>query len=394
MITVNEAMNKILDLFEPLSIENIHLRNAANRVLAVDAVANRSQPPFASSAMDGYAVRNIDVKTGRTLRVIGESVAGDAFDGIVKSGEAVRIFTGAPVPVGADRILIQEDCNRDGAAIEVRDFIDSNRYIRPAGGDFKTDDVISAPRLLSAGDIALLASMNCEILQVYRKPSVALIATGDELVMPGENPGPCQIISSNNFGLKALIEANGGQARILPIASDEMGSLKAALELASQADVIVTLGGASVGERDLVRAVATEAGLDQAFYKVAMRPGKPLIAGKLNGKAMIGLPGNPVSSMVCGTVFLIPALRVMLGLGKAQMPREVAALGRDIDGNGTRSHYLRARLTLSDGSLTCTPQRHQDSSLLSILANSDALLVRDPNDPPRKKGEFVEFIRL
>ena len=394
MITVNEAMNKILDLFEPLSIENIHLRNAANRVLAVDAVANRSQPPFASSAMDGYAVRNIDVKTGRTLRVIGESVAGDAFDGIVKGGEAVRIFTGAPVPIGADRILIQEDCNRDGAAIEVRDFIDSNRYIRPAGGDFKAGDVISAPRLLSAGDIALLASMNCEILQVYRKPSVALIATGDELVMPGENPGPCQIISSNNFGLKALIEANGGQARILPIASDEMGSLKAVLELASQADVIVTLGGASVGERDLVRAVATEAGLDQAFYKVAMRPGKPLIAGKLNGKAMIGLPGNPVSSMVCGTVFLIPALRVMLGLGKAQMPREVAALGRDIDGNGTRSHYLRARLTLSDGSLTCTPQRHQDSSLLSILANSDALLVRDPNDPPRKKGEFVEFIRL
>lgn len=394
MITVNEAMNKILDLFEPLSIENIHLRNAANRVLAVDAVANRSQPPFASSAMDGYAVRNIDVKTGRTLRVIGESVAGDAFDGIVKGGEAVRIFTGAPVPVGADRILIQEDCNRDGAAIEVRDFIDSNRYIRPAGGDFNAGDVISAPRLLSAGDIALLASMNCEILQVYRKPSVALIATGDELVMPGENPGPCQIISSNNFGLKALIEANGGQARILPIASDEMGSLKAVLELASQADVIVTLGGASVGERDLVRAVATEAGLDQAFYKVAMRPGKPLIAGKLNGKAMIGLPGNPVSSMVCGTVFLIPALRVMLGLGKAQMPREVAALGRDIDRNGSRSHYLRARLTLSDGSLTCTPQRHQDSSLLSILANSDALLVRDPNDPPRKKGEFVEFIRL
>ena len=394
MITVNEAMNKILDLFEPLSIENIHLRNGANRVLAVDAFANRSQPPFASSAMDGYAVRNIDVKTGRTLRVIGESVAGDAFDGIVKGGEAVRIFTGAPVPVGADRILIQEDCNRDGAAIEVRDFIDSNRYIRPAGGDFKTDDVISAPRLLSAGDIALLASMNCEILQVYRKPSVALIATGDELVMPGENPGPCQIISSNNFGLKALIEANGGQARILPIASDEMGSLKAVLELASQADVIVTLGGASVGERDLVRTVATEAGLDQAFYKVAMRPGKPLIAGKLNGKAMIGLPGNPVSSMVCGTVFLIPALRVMLGLGKAQMPREVAALGRDIDGNGTRSHYLRARLTLSDGSLTCTPQRHQDSALLSILANSDALLVRDPDDPPRKKGEFVEFIRL
>ena len=394
MITVNEAMNKILDLFEPLSIENIHLRNAANRVLAVDAVANRSQPPFASSAMDGYAVRNIDVKTGRTLRVIGESVAGDAFDGIVRGGEAVRIFTGAPVPVGADRILIQEDCNRDGAAIEVRDFIDANRYIRPAGGDFKAGDVISAPRLLSAGDIALLASMNCEILQVYRKPSVALIATGDELVMPGENPGPCQIISSNNFGLKALIEANGGQARILPIASDEMGSLKAVLELASQADVIVTLGGASVGERDLVRAVATEAGLDQAFYKVAMRPGKPLIAGKLNGKAMIGLPGNPVSSMVCGTVFLIPALRVMLGLGKAQMPREVAALGRDIDRNGSRSHYLRARLTLSDGCLTCTPQRHQDSSLLSILANSDALLVRNPNDPPRKKGEFVEFIRL
>ena len=191
-----------------------------------------------------------------------------------------------------------------------------------------------------------------------------------------------------------MVEANGAEAHILPIASDEVDSLKAVLDLASQADVIVTLGGASVGDRDLVRQVATEAGLEQAFYKVSMRPGKPLMAGRLNGTAMIGLPGNPVSSMVCGTVFLIPALRTMLGLGKKAMPREVAKLGRDIGSNGPRSHYMRAELSIDDGALICTPETRQDSSLLSVLSRADALMVRDPDDPDRKMGDTVEFIRL
>ena len=394
MISVNEALIKILDLFEPLSTEPVHLRNAANRILAVDAIAHRNQPPFASSAMDGYAVRNADLTTGKTLRVIGESAAGSFFDGFVNNGEAVRIFTGAPVPKGADRILIQEDCARLGEVITVSETIDVSHYVRLAGEDFKKGDAMAAPRLLSAGDIALLASMNCATLQVRRKPRVALVATGDELVMPGESPGHSQIISSNNFGLKAIIEANGGEAQILPIASDELGNLRATLDHASQADVIVTLGGASVGDRDIVRQVATEAGLEQAFYKVSMRPGKPLMAGKLNGTPVIGLPGNPVSSMVCGTVFLIPALRAMLGLGKAEMPQEAAMLGCDIGKNGPRSHYMRAQLLISNRKLICTPETRQDSSLLSVLARADALMVRDPDDPPRKMGDTIKFIRL
>ena len=394
MISVEQALEKVLNLFEPLESETVPLRAASGRVLAQDATAAFSQPPFASSAMDGYGVQSADLVTGAQLTVIGESAAGGGFNGTVNSGQAVRIFTGAPVPEGVDRILIQEDCTRDGNTITVGDNLDPSFYIRPAGGDFKAGDVMAAPRVLSAGDIALLASMNCATVVVRRKPVIALVATGDELVMPGETPGPSQIISSNNFGLKALIEANGGIARILPIAIDDPQALHAVLDLGSDADAIVTLGGASVGDHDLVRQVASEAGLEQAFYKVAMRPGKPLMAGRLGKTAMIGLPGNPVSSMVCGTVFLVPALRAMLGLGKQAMPREVARLGADMDQNGPRSHYMRAQLSFEEGVLTCTPEARQDSSLLSVLARADALLVRDPNDPPRKSGETIPFIRL
>lgn len=394
MISVAEALAKVLDLFEPLGTETIPLRAAAGRVLAQDAVAAFNQPPFASSAMDGYAVRDADLATGAELHVIGESAAGGSFDGKLSPKQAVRIFTGAPVPNGADRILIQEDCTRLGDEITVSDGIDPSFYIRPAGGDFKAGDVMAAPRMLSAGDIALLAAMNCAHVVVRRKPVVALVATGDELVMPGETPGASQIISSNNFGLKALIEANGGIARLLPIAADDPDALRAILDLGADADVIVTLGGASVGDHDLVRQVATEAGLEQSFYKVAMRPGKPLMAGRLGTSAMIGLPGNPVSSMVCGTVFLVPALRAMLGLGKAPMPQEVARLGTDIGPNGPRSHYMRAQLALEDGVLICTPESRQDSALLSVLSRADALLVREENDPPRLSGDMVPFIRL
>jgi molybdopterin molybdotransferase len=394
MITVQEALAKVLALFEPLSTETVSLRDAAGRVLAQDAVALRDQPPFAASAMDGYAVRNADLATGAQLSVIGESAAGGCFDGHVSAGQAVRIFTGAPVPQGADRILIQEDCQRQDNSIVISDGIDDNFYVRPAGGDFKMGDSMAAPRCLSAGDIALLASMNCAQVVVRRKPRVALIATGDELVMPGEIPGANQIISSNNFGLKALVEANGGIAHILPIAADTVAALKAVLDMAADADVIVTLGGASVGDRDLVRQVASDAGLEQAFYKVSMRPGKPLMAGRLGNTAMIGLPGNPVSAMVCGTVFLIPALRAMLGLGKAALPQELAQLGQDITANGPRSHYMRAQIAINEGVLICTPEARQDSSLLSVLAQANALMVRDANDPSRLRGDTVEFIRL
>ncbi len=394
MITVDEALAGVLDLFEPLTTETVPLAKSAGRVLAVDAVAKREQPPFASSAMDGYAVKSADLYTGATLQVIGESAAGGGFDGEIRSGQCVRIFTGAPVPAGADRILIQEDTTRDGDTITVADNIDKGPYIRPAGGDFKIGDVISAPRVLRASDIALLASMNIPEVTVRRKPQIALVATGDELVMPGEDPAASQIISSNNFGLKALVEAHGAEGRLLPIARDTPQSLRTVLDLAASADVIVTLGGASVGDHDLVGQVAGDAGLELSFYKVAMRPGKPLMAGMLKGTPMIGLPGNPVSSMVCGQLFLIPAIRAMLGLGKAAMPRETASLGRDIGQNGPRAHFMRAELALQNGKLTCTPFERQDSSLLSVLARANCLMVRAPNEPARNAGDTVEFIRI
>ncbi len=394
MITVEEALKGVLDLFEPLSTETVPLAQAAGRTLAEPASAKREQPPFASSAMDGYAVVSADLHTGARLTVIGEAAAGTAFNGAITSGQCVRIFTGAPVPAGADRILIQEDTTRDGDVITVGENPDTKAYIRPAGGDFKIGDVITAPRVLCASDIALLASMNIPEVTVQRKPQIALVATGDELVMPGENPSASQIISSNNFGLKALVEAHGAEGRLLPIAKDTPESLRAVLDLAASADVIVTLGGASVGDHDLVAQVAGDAGLDLSFYKVAMRPGKPLMAGMLNNTPMIGLPGNPVSSMVCGQIFLIPAIRAMLGLGKSAMPRETAVLGCDLGPNGPRAHFMRAELALQDGTQTCTAFERQDSSLLSVLARANCLMVRAPNETARKAGETVEFIRI
>ncbi len=391
MISVSEALAQVLKLFEPLGAETVPLADAAGRILAKDAIATRDQPPFASSAMDGYAIVTADLATAPTLQVIGESAAGRRFVGNVASGQAVRIFTGAPVPPGADRILIQEDATRDGNLISISKNFDQNTYIRPAGGDFKAGDAITAPQTLGSAEIALLASMNVSAVEVTRKPKVALVATGDELVMPGESPNPDQIISSNNFGLKALVEAQGAESMMLPIARDTEASLTYVLDLAQSADVIVTLGSASVGDHDLVQ---KSAGLELAFYKVAMRPGKPLMAGRLNGTPMIGLPGNPVSAMVCGHVFLIPVIRAMLGLGKAALPREKASLGADIGPNGPRSHYMRAELSLQNGQLTCSPFNRQDSSLLSVLAKSDCLMVRDPDEPAKSAGQSVEIIRL
>ncbi len=391
MITVAQALSGVLDLLTPLSTEVIPLAQAAGRTLAQDAIAKREQPPFASSAMDGYAVISADLHTGAKLQVIGEAAAGTAFQGSITSGQCTRIFTGAPVPAGADRILIQEDTTRDGDQITVSDNIDPKSYIRPAGGDFTVGARISAPRVLRASDVALLASMNIAEVTVTRKPQIALVATGDELVMPGEDPKASQIISSNNFGLKALVEAHGAVGRILPIARDTEASLAGVMELAASADLIVTLGGASVGDHDLVSKVT---GLDLSFYKVAMRPGKPLMAGKFGDTPMLGLPGNPVSSMVCGQIFLIPAINAMLGLGKAALPREVASLGRDLSQNGPRSHFMRAELAVVDGVQTCTPFQRQDSSLLSVLSRANCLMVRDPLEPAKKAGASVEFIRI
>ncbi|WP_371169825.1 gephyrin-like molybdotransferase Glp [Aliiroseovarius sp. 2305UL8-7] len=390
MITVNEALDAIFDLVTPVGTEEVPLAQASGRALATPITATRSQPPFAASAMDGYALNGVEADPEAMFRVIGESAAGHGYDGRVGPGECVRIFTGAPMPEGANRVIIQEDVERKGNLITLVRKLDKGPHVRPAGADFTPGDMIPAPRVLTPADLALVAAMNVPTVTVTRKPVVALLATGDELVMPGEEPGPDQIIASNAFGLKALVEANGSHARMLPIARDNADSLRTAFDLAADADLIVTIGGASVGDHDLVGDVAAELGMNQSFYKVLMRPGKPLMAGRMGDAIMIGLPGNPVSSMVCGHVFVVPALRAMLGLGKAAAARQSAKLAAPVGPNGPREHYMRARV--ENGEVTIFDS--QDSALLSVLAQANALAVRAPNDPARTVGDDIEFLSI
>ncbi len=390
MIPVDEALAHVFDLADAMPVETVPLAQAAGRVLFGVVAARRGQPPFAASAMDGYALRGTEAKAGASFDVIGEAAAGARYAGTVTPGTAVRIFTGAPVPEGADRVVIQEDVTREGNRITLGDRLDEAAHIRPAGADFAAGAELAGPRLLRPSDLALLAAMNIAEVPVARRPVVALIATGDELVMPGEEPGPDQIVASNSFGLKALVEAAGACARVLPIARDDTASLTAILGLAADADLIVTIGGASVGDHDLVAQAAEAMGLQRAFYKIAMRPGKPLMAGRLSGTPMLGLPGNPVSAMVCGHIFLPPLLRAMLGLGRHPAPRRTAPLARDVAANGPREHYMRARLTEAG----IKPFERQDSALLTVLADADALLVRPARDGARSAGETVEYVPI
>ena len=390
MISVEEARAALLALVAPLEVEEIPLRAAAGRVLARDVAAARTQPPFAASSMDGYALRRVEVEPDAMFKVVGEAAAGHRFEGTVGPGQAVRIFTGAPVPEGADFVVIQEDVTRRGDLITLGHDIDGKDNIRPAGGDFTKGTPMRAPRRLRPADIALLAAMNIARVPVTRRPVVAVLATGDELVQPGEAPGPDQIVASNSYGLAAMLEGLGAEVRLLPIARDTEASLQQAFRLAQGADLLITIGGASVGDHDLVGAVAEDAGLERSFYKVAMRPGKPLMAGRMGTMAMIGLPGNPVSAMVCGHVFVAPVIARMLGLGDDAQPLATAPLGVDLPANGPRAHYMRARLDTG----AIVPDARQDSSLLTVLASAEALLVRPVGDPARKAGEVVSYLPL
>lgn len=389
MISVAEALDQLFALVTPTDTETVPLRHASGRVLAAPVRATRAQPPFASSAMDGYAVPTAAPAPGDTFEVIGEAAAGHAWQGRIGPGQAVRIFTGAPVPEGGKCVVIQEDVTRSGDMITLAENPDKGPYIRLRGGDFDEGTTIEAPRRLSPADLSLLAAMNIPQVPVHRRPEVALIATGDELVQPGEDPRPDQIIASNAVGLAAMVDAEGGTARVLPIARDTRESLAQSLDFARGADLIVTIGGASVGDHDLVGEVLGDAGT-RAFYKVAMRPGKPLMAGRIGEAAMVGLPGNPVSSLVCGHVFLMPMLRTLQGLPAAPAPRRSVRLGAPLGANGPREHYMRARLG-PDG---VTAYDRQDSSLLTILAEADALIVRPPRDPARATGDTVDILPL
>ena len=387
MISVSQALDHLFALAPDLPTEWVPLAHANGRVLSQDVASQRDQPPFDASAMDGYAVATIQPD----YTVVGESAAGHGYQGPVKDRNAVRIFTGAPVPQGTMQIILQEDVTRTGDRITLSDPPDAARYIRPAGDDFKRGTKMSAPRRLGPNDIALLAAMNISTVPVTRKPIVALISTGDELVMPGETPGQDQIIASNTFGLQALLADLGATARILPLARDTRASLTATFDLARHADLIVTIGGASVGDHDLVAAVAQECGMNQAFHKVAMRPGKPLMSGQMEGTMMLGLPGNPVSAMVCGHVFMAPVIRAMLGLGAAAAPRQTARLTAALPANGPREHYMRASCD-SAGNLSVFDR--QDSALLSVLGKANALAIRPPNDPARHPGDRLEILTL
>jgi molybdopterin molybdotransferase len=390
VIRVEEALARVLALCRPLPGEVVPLAQAAGRVMAEPALARRDQPPFAASAMDGYAVAG-EVAPGQRLRVIGEAPAGCSFDRPLGPGEAVRIFTGAPVPPGATRVVIQEDVTRDGDWVTVKDGIDAPNHIRPAGGDFRAGDALSAPRRLRPVDLSLLAAMNLPLVTVTRRPVVAIVATGDELVMPGEDPRADQIVASNGIALAAMVEAEGAEARLLPIARDNPPHLRAVLDLARAADVIVTTGGASVGDHDLVAPVTRDLGAEPAFWRIAMRPGKPLMAGRLFDALMLGLPGNPVSAIVCAHLFLLPALRAMLGLGAWPAATGEAALAAPVPENGPRAHYMRASLEPGGRIRAC---ERQDSSLLTVLAGADALLIRPVGDPARPEGHPVRYIPL
>lgn len=401
LIPVAEALSRILaSVTRPVEAESVPIARAAGRVLASPVASNRTQPPFRASAMDGYAVRAADAGTvGASLRLAGTSAAGHGFSGTLKPGEAVRIFTGAPVPEGADAILIQEDADAQGETVHVREAVEPGRFIRREGLDFSAGQVLLSEGMsLDARRLALAAAAGHPRLNVRRRPRVAILATGDELVEPGAAPAWDQIVASNSLALAALAEEAGAETIDLGIAADDHAALEAAFRRAreAKADLLITLGGASVGDHDLVQAALAREGLELGFWRIALRPGKPLMHGRLGEMLVIGLPGNPVSSIVCGLLFVVPAIRAMLGDPQAGADRsEPATLGRDLPANDGRADYMRASLTVEAGHLpVVTPENRQDSSMLAVLGRSEALLIRAPHAPPAKAGEPCRIIRL
>jgi molybdopterin molybdotransferase len=399
LMPVADALAAVLSGADALPEEMAELDSAYKRILARDLAALRTQPPEAMSAMDGYAVRATDAaRVGARLKVIGEIAAGRPFDGVVGAGEAVRIFTGGVVPGGADTVIIQEDTVVENDGITVTEAAVKGRHIRRAGVDFRQGDVLlKGGSELSDRDLSLAASMNYPHLPVRRRPKVALLATGDELVMPGETPGPGQIVYSNGYALRALARAEGAEVIDLGIAADTLEATTSGIRRARDigADILITTGGASVGDHDLVKRALDAEGVAMAFWRIAMRPGKPLMHGRLGAMRAIGLPGNPVSSYVCAFLFLVPLIRKLCGRFPVHHTTESALLGRDIAANDQREDYLRARLTArNDGALIATPVDHQDSSLLGNLAAAQALLIRPPFAPAAKAGAVCNILRL
>lgn len=397
MIPVAEARARILKGFSALGAETVPLAAAHGRTLAVDLRARLTQPPFPVSAMDGYAVRAADIANApASIEMIGSAPAGHMFEGTLGPGQCIRIFTGAVVPPGADTILIQENAKADGTRITALQAEPLGRYVRPAGLDFREGDVaIQAGTTLDARHIGLAAATNHAWLEVRRRPRVAILSTGDEIVLPGTQPAPGQIVSSNGPALAAFVAEAGGKPVMLPIAPDDANALQAIAEGARGCDLLVTTGGASVGDHDLVRDALGAKGLELDFWQIAMRPGKPLMFGRFGDVPLLGLPGNPVSTLVCATLFLGPAIATMLGRRELGPKIVRAELGRDLSANDRREDYLRATLDrAADGRLIALPFDRQDSSMMALLSRADALAIRPANAPAAKTGEPIEVIVL
>lgn len=395
MISVREATDRIRNLLVQTDSEEIPINSANNRILAEDFHSERNQPPFDTSAMDGYAIQSNDAIPNKVLDVIGSIPAGADIPPVaVGSGEAYRIFTGAPIPLGADRVIIQEDVEVSGETIIINNAFETNPFIRPQGGDFQKGFSVKAPQQVTPSLISLLAAMNAGQLRVRKKPVVSIVPTGDELMMPGTELPENKIAASNIFGLQGILENSGAEARILPIAKDKFRAISTSLDLALDSDLIITVGGASVGEYDLVKEAASNLGFELSFYKIAMRPGKPLFAGRKESTVLIGLPGNPVSALVCGYIFLVPAIKYMLGLTDFNLPRKKARLTTPLGKNGDREHYMRAKVEHTNVEATIAVHERQDSSLLRTFFNSNALLIRPRSDHTRDAGEIVEYMEL
>jgi molybdopterin molybdotransferase len=397
LLPVRDAHARIIAAFDALPAESVSVADAAGRVLAAAPQARLTQPPRDLSAMDGYAVRAEDVPAApTTLTLVGEAPAGGSYDHALKPGETVRIFTGGPLPMGSDSIVIQEDTKADGTQITVLEAPRLGRHVRKAGLDFSTGDTpIKAGRVLTTRDVALLAAMNNPWLSVRRKPRIAVLATGDELVLPGEPVGRNQIVASSGIAVAALMRSWGAEASLFNIVRDEPKETEAAIAAGMQHDLLITLGGASVGEHDLVQDALKALGFAMDFWKIAMRPGKPMMFAAKDRARVLGLPGNPVSTMVCSLLFVRPAIERMLGRA-GDLPRtSTATLAVDVKQNDQREDYVRSRLMrAADGSLTVEPHAVQDSSMLSVLAASDAFLIRPAHDPARRKGDPIQVLDL
>lgn len=400
LLPVSDAKARLLSHAHPVTeAETVPLGDAATRVLASDIQARLTQPPFNSSAMDGYALAAADApQVGSELTVIGSAAAGHAFGGTLGRGETIRIFTGAPVPKGADTILIQEDAEKIGEGrIRTTFEVTAGRHIRPRGQDFaEGETVLKAGTLLDFSHLTVAAAMNHPTLPVFRRPIVAILATGDELIQPGGTPAPAQIIASNTFGAAALVRDNGGEVLDLGIAPDRQDAISAAIQRARDAgaDILVTLGGASVGDHDLVQSTLKASGMELDFWRIAMRPGKPLMVGSLDGMHVLGLPGNPVASMVTGMLFLEPLLRRLAHLPERR--REVQGItARPLAANDQRQDYLRAKITRDErGNLVADANPKQDSSMMKIFAHADGLVIREAHGPEVAAGEPCRILLI